>query len=182
MSEFLQSKCGSQTFFFITAPMRTLMPPSLLTSWWEALGSVSKFLPAFLSQPAELISLGFHSMIRWQVQVEKSHLLTPNILDMRAEIWDVDSWWKQDQSDRGRSKCGYFQLSGLETFQFYFQLLRDYQDNGEWQLISASSMRNVEYYECCPEPYIDITVFINIRRRTLYYFSNFIGPCVLISR
>ena len=43
-------------------------------------------------------------------------------------------------------------------------------------------MRNVEYYECCPEPYIDITVFINIRRRTLYYFSNFIGPCVLISR
>ena len=37
-------------------------------------------------------------------------------------------------------------------------------------------------YECCPEPYIDITVFIKIRRRTLYYFSNFIGPCVLISR
>ena len=61
-------------------------------------------------------------------------------------------------------------------------MIREYQDNGEWQLIDASSMRNVEYYECCPEPYIDITVFINIRRRTLYYFSNFIGPCVLISR
>ena len=42
--------------------------------------------------------------------------------------------------------------------------------------------RNELIYDCCPEPYIDITVSINIRRRTLYYFSNFIGPCVLISR
>ena len=56
------------------------------------------------------------------------------------------------------------------------------KDNGEWQLISAVSERHEERYECCPEPYIDITILINIRRRTLYYFSNFIGPCVLISR
>ena len=60
----------------------------------------------------------------------------------------------------------------------------DFQDNGEWQLIKPESFytRNVVIYECCPEPYIDITVTIKIRRRTLYYFSNFIGPCVLISR
>ena len=58
----------------------------------------------------------------------------------------------------------------------------DFQDNGEWQLIEAFYTRNVLKYDCCPEPYIDITVTINIRRRTLYYFSNFIGPCVLISR
>ena len=36
-------------------------------------------------------------------------------------------------------------------------------------------------YECCPEPYVDITFTINIRRRTLYYFFNLIVPCVLIS-
>ena len=102
---------------------------------------------------------------------------------MRVEIWDVDPRWKQDQSDRGRPECGYFQLSGFQIFHTVsISMIREYQDNGEWQLIDASSMRNVEYYECCPEPYIDITVFINIRRRTLYYFSNFIGPCVLISR
>ena len=58
----------------------------------------------------------------------------------------------------------------------------EFQDNGEWQLIDAFYIRNVVIYECCPEPYIDITVTIKIRRRTLYYFSNFIGPCVLISR
>ena len=36
-------------------------------------------------------------------------------------------------------------------------------------------------YDCCPEPYVDITFTINIRRRTLYYFFNLIVPCVLIS-
>jgi len=39
----------------------------------------------------------------------------------------------------------------------------------------------VEVYECCPEPYIDITFSIHIRRRTLYYGFNLIIPCALIS-
>lgn len=41
--------------------------------------------------------------------------------------------------------------------------------------------RNEIYYNCCPEPYIDITFAIIIRRRTLYYFFNLIVPCVLIA-
>ncbi|KAJ9576122.1 hypothetical protein L9F63_007009, partial [Diploptera punctata] len=41
--------------------------------------------------------------------------------------------------------------------------------------------RNEIYYNCCPEPYIDITFIIIIRRRTLYYFFNLIVPCVLIA-
>lgn len=41
--------------------------------------------------------------------------------------------------------------------------------------------RNEIYYNCCPEPYIDITFAILIRRRTLYYFFNLIVPCVLIA-
>ena len=41
--------------------------------------------------------------------------------------------------------------------------------------------RNEVIYECCPEPYLDITFFIKIRRRTLYYFSNLIVPCLLIA-
>ena len=36
-------------------------------------------------------------------------------------------------------------------------------------------------YECCPEPYLDITFTIKIRRRTVYYFFNLIVPCVLIA-
>lgn len=41
--------------------------------------------------------------------------------------------------------------------------------------------KNVITYGCCPEPYVDITFTIKIRRRTLYYFFNLIVPCVLIS-
>lgn len=42
-------------------------------------------------------------------------------------------------------------------------------------------VRNEITYTCCPEPYIDITYTIKIRRRTLYYGVNLIIPCVLIS-
>lgn len=41
--------------------------------------------------------------------------------------------------------------------------------------------RNEIYYNCCPEPYVDVTFAILIRRRTLYYFFNLIVPCVLIA-
>ena len=33
----------------------------------------------------------------------------------------------------------------------------------------------------CPEIYIDITFYIEIQRRTLYYFNNLIIPCVMIA-
>uniref|UniRef100_A0A1B0DDW9 Neurotransmitter-gated ion-channel ligand-binding domain-containing protein n=1 Tax=Phlebotomus papatasi TaxID=29031 RepID=A0A1B0DDW9_PHLPP len=46
---------------------------------------------------------------------------------------------------------------------------------------SVPGKRNEIYYNCCPEPYIDITFAIIIRRRTLYYFFNLIVPCVLIA-
>lgn len=71
--------------------------------------------------------------------------------------------------------------------------------NGEWELLGmilvyvlmnctffglflgVPGKRNEIYYNCCPEPYIDITFVIIIRRRTLYYFFNLIVPCVLIA-
>uniref|UniRef100_A0A182USI3 Neurotransmitter-gated ion-channel transmembrane domain-containing protein n=1 Tax=Anopheles merus TaxID=30066 RepID=A0A182USI3_ANOME len=53
--------------------------------------------------------------------------------------------------------------------------------NGEWDLLGVPGKRNEIYYNCCPEPYIDITFAIIIRRRTLYYFFNLIVPCVLIA-
>ncbi|XP_077532206.1 neuronal acetylcholine receptor subunit alpha-7-like isoform X1 [Haemaphysalis longicornis] len=59
--------------------------------------------------------------------------------------------------------------------------LSTYIPNGEWDLIAVPGVRNVREYACCPEPYIDITYTIHIRRRTLYYGFNLIIPCVLIS-
>ena len=41
--------------------------------------------------------------------------------------------------------------------------------------------RSVFLYDCCPEPYFDITFTIQIRRRSLYYGFNLIIPCAMIS-
>ncbi|XP_063929149.1 neuronal acetylcholine receptor subunit alpha-7 isoform X8 [Zophobas morio] len=59
--------------------------------------------------------------------------------------------------------------------------LSDFITNGEWYLIGMPGKKNTIVYQCCPEPYVDVTFTIKIRRRTLYYFFNLIVPCVLIS-
>ncbi|XP_065356520.1 neuronal acetylcholine receptor subunit alpha-7 [Calliphora vicina] len=59
--------------------------------------------------------------------------------------------------------------------------LSDFITNGEWYLIAMPGKKNTIVYACCPEPYVDVTFTIQIRRRTLYYFFNLIVPCVLIS-
>ncbi|XP_065165089.1 neuronal acetylcholine receptor subunit alpha-7 isoform X3 [Atheta coriaria] len=59
--------------------------------------------------------------------------------------------------------------------------LSDFITNGEWYLIGMPGKKNTIVYQCCPEPYVDVTFTIQIRRRTLYYFFNLIVPCVLIS-
>lgn len=41
--------------------------------------------------------------------------------------------------------------------------------------------RNERFYECCKEPYPDVTFTVVMRRRTLYYGLNLLIPCVLIS-
>jgi len=53
--------------------------------------------------------------------------------------------------------------------------------NQEWDLIGASGTRNEVYYECCPEPYMDITYTIHVRRRTIPYLRNIIIPSFLIT-
>ncbi|CAJ0577778.1 unnamed protein product, partial [Mesorhabditis spiculigera] len=77
---------------------------------------------------------------------------------------------------------------GSWTYSGFFTDLRNqtsstatYQPNGEWQLLGLESGRSIFYYECCPEPYYDVTFTITIRRRTLYYGFNLVLPCMLIS-
>ncbi|XP_077865207.1 neuronal acetylcholine receptor subunit alpha-7-like [Saccoglossus kowalevskii] len=53
--------------------------------------------------------------------------------------------------------------------------------NGEWDLIGVPVVRSEFTYPCCPEPYPDISFYIHIRRRTLYYGFNMIIPCALMT-
>ncbi|TNN42648.1 Neuronal acetylcholine receptor subunit alpha-7 [Liparis tanakae] len=41
--------------------------------------------------------------------------------------------------------------------------------------------RSEAFYDCCKEPYPDVTFIVTIRRRTLYYALNLLIPCVLLS-
>ncbi|XP_046373223.1 neuronal acetylcholine receptor subunit alpha-10-like isoform X2 [Haliotis rufescens] len=59
--------------------------------------------------------------------------------------------------------------------------LSNYVENGEWDLVSVEAIRNVVYYQCCPEPFPDVTFTIHLRRRTLYYTYNVITPCIMLS-
>jgi hypothetical protein len=43
------------------------------------------------------------------------------------------------------------------------------------------AVRNVKYYTCCDEPYLDITFNVTMRRKTLFYTVNLIIPCMGIS-
>ncbi|XP_019954972.1 neuronal acetylcholine receptor subunit alpha-7-like [Paralichthys olivaceus] len=56
-----------------------------------------------------------------------------------------------------------------------------YIANGEWDLVEITGQKNERSYECCPEPYPDVTFTLVMRRRTLYYGLNLLIPCVLIS-
>ncbi|VDN31433.1 unnamed protein product [Cylicostephanus goldi] len=56
-----------------------------------------------------------------------------------------------------------------------------YKPNGEWEIIDFTSKRSIFYYDCCPEPYYDITFTITMKRQTLYYGINLVLPSMLIS-
>uniref|UniRef100_A0A0M3HQD7 Neur_chan_LBD domain-containing protein n=1 Tax=Ascaris lumbricoides TaxID=6252 RepID=A0A0M3HQD7_ASCLU len=77
---------------------------------------------------------------------------------------------------------------GSWTYSGYFTDLRNtsisldtYQTNGEWQLLALTAERTIFYYECCPEPYYDVTFTVSVRRRTLYYGFSLVIPSLLIS-
>jgi len=66
----------------------------------------------------------------------------------------------------------------LNSHQFKFSIQ---QQLIKLFFLGVPGMRNEVFYDCCPEPYLDVTFIIKIRRRTLYYFFNLIVPCVLIA-
>ncbi|XP_069114291.1 neuronal acetylcholine receptor subunit alpha-10-like [Argopecten irradians] len=59
--------------------------------------------------------------------------------------------------------------------------ISNYIQNSEWDLQRLYVSRKVVYYSCCTEPYPDITFYIHIRRRPLFYIFNMVMPCILIT-
>ncbi|GFU08471.1 neuronal acetylcholine receptor subunit alpha-7, partial [Nephila pilipes] len=97
----------------------------------------------------------------------------------------IDITWFPFDDQRCKMKFGSWTYDGnqidLQLSSVKGGDLSTYITNGEWELIEMPGTRNEIVYACCPEPYVDITFCIHIRRRTLYYGFNLIIPCVLIS-
>jgi nicotinic acetylcholine receptor len=62
---------------------------------------------------------------------------------------------------------------GMDLGEFYLSV--------EWDVMSVPALRTSQIYSCCPQPYIDITFNITLRRKTLFYTVNLIIPVVGIS-
>ncbi|CAG2173946.1 unnamed protein product [Oppiella nova] len=101
----------------------------------------------------------------------------------------IDITWFPFDDQRCKMKFGSWTYDG---FSLDLQLsgeegkeeggdLTPFLPNGEWVLVGAPAKRTLLYYDCCPEPYVDITFVIHIKRRTLYYGFNLIIPCIILS-
>ena len=55
--------------------------------------------------------------------------------------------------------------------------------SGEWEIIGIPSQKHIiSYEECCGAvAYADITYYVILQRKPLFYTMTLIGPCVLIS-
>ncbi|XP_048736458.2 neuronal acetylcholine receptor subunit alpha-7-like isoform X1 [Ostrea edulis] len=51
--------------------------------------------------------------------------------------------------------------------------------HNEWDVVSMKAIRNVLYYQCCPDPYPDITFSLEIKRKPLFYIMSILFPCIL---
>ena len=58
--------------------------------------------------------------------------------------------------------------------------MANYIKNGEWEVLDVPVTENKLYYQCCPDPYADITFTIHMKRKVLYYIFNLIIPTTII--
>uniref|UniRef100_A0A8C0HYJ9 Cholinergic receptor nicotinic alpha 7 subunit n=1 Tax=Balaenoptera musculus TaxID=9771 RepID=A0A8C0HYJ9_BALMU len=94
----------------------------------------------------------------------------------------IDVRWFPFDVQQCKLKFGSWSYGGWSLdLQMQEADISGYIPNGEWDLVGVPGKRSEKFYECCKEPYPDVTFTVTIRRRTLYYGLNLLIPCVLIS-
>ena len=56
-----------------------------------------------------------------------------------------------------------------------------YIENGEWELLSIETKENKLKYQCCENPFSDVTIQIRLRRQAKNHTLTLILPCALLS-
>ncbi|XP_068179353.1 neuronal acetylcholine receptor subunit alpha-7-like [Antennarius striatus] len=94
----------------------------------------------------------------------------------------VDVRWFPFDIQRCELKFGSWTFDGwLLDLQMKEADVSGYLTNGEWDLLEVPGGRHEVFYDCCAEPYPDVTFVVTLRRRTLFYALNLLIPCVLLS-
>uniref|UniRef100_A0A3Q1H3T8 Neuronal acetylcholine receptor subunit alpha-7 n=1 Tax=Acanthochromis polyacanthus TaxID=80966 RepID=A0A3Q1H3T8_9TELE len=94
----------------------------------------------------------------------------------------VDVRWFPFDIQRCELKFGSWTFDGwLLDIQMKEADVSGYMPNGEWDLLEVPGGRHEVFYDCCAEPYPDVTFVVTLRRRTLFYALNLLIPCVLLS-
>ncbi|KAG8144865.1 hypothetical protein E2320_013273 [Naja naja] len=94
----------------------------------------------------------------------------------------IDVRWFPFDVQNCKLKFGSWTYGGWSLdLQMQEAKISGYISNGEWDLVGVPGKRTESFYDCCKEPYPDVTFTITMRRRTLYYGLNLLIPCVLIS-
>ncbi|KAK1805366.1 hypothetical protein P4O66_019689, partial [Electrophorus voltai] len=124
----------------------------------------------------------FDSTFKTNVLVNSSgycNYLPPGIF---MSTCNVDVRWFPFDIQKCELKFGSWTFDGwLLDLQMSEADISGYMPNGEWDLVGVPGTRNELFYDCCKEPYPDVTFVVTIRRRTLYYALNLLIPCVLLS-
>ncbi|XP_051262721.1 neuronal acetylcholine receptor subunit alpha-7-like isoform X1 [Dicentrarchus labrax] len=95
---------------------------------------------------------------------------------------NVDVRWFPFDIQRCELKFGSWTFDGwLLDLQMKEADVSGYMRNGEWDLLEVPGGRHEIFYDCCAEPYPDVTFVVTLRRRTLFYALNLLLPCVLLS-
>uniref|UniRef100_A0A7N8XQU9 Neuronal acetylcholine receptor subunit alpha-7-like n=1 Tax=Mastacembelus armatus TaxID=205130 RepID=A0A7N8XQU9_9TELE len=95
---------------------------------------------------------------------------------------NVDVRWFPFDIQRCELKFGSWTFDGLLLdIQMKEADVSGYMLNGEWDLLEVPGDRHEVFYDCCAEPYPDVTFVVTLRRRTLFYALNLLIPCVLLS-
>uniref|UniRef100_A0AAV2KZV9 Neuronal acetylcholine receptor subunit alpha-7-like n=1 Tax=Knipowitschia caucasica TaxID=637954 RepID=A0AAV2KZV9_KNICA len=94
----------------------------------------------------------------------------------------IDVRWFPFDVQRCELKFGSWTYGGWSLdLQMVHADTSGYITNGEWDLLEVPGRRSERFYDCCLEPYPDVTFTVVMRRRTLYYGLNLLLPCALIS-
>ncbi|KRZ28987.1 Acetylcholine receptor subunit alpha-type unc-38 [Trichinella pseudospiralis] len=132
--------------------------------------------------------LKFGSWSYTEAQIDLQHM--DEAIEFVLELDERDDTWKNitvvwngiEKKETSRNEIDKIDIS--LTMQ-NFTDLSDYYPSVEWDILSIPAKRHGKHYNSCcasfDRDFIDITYYINLRRKPLFYTVNMIFPCIGIS-